>query len=1384
MDNLIKGAVNKIKQFATTTFKQAPQALQNYATAYGKVSPYIPFAPKLQTPQQVKQNWSNISTTYNKLPTPVKKFGEGFVESSALGLYDMPAQKSQNNFDRAGYVGGYVAGIVNPLNPANKIFGALNIGEKIATPAISKIAPKATGFIATKLLPNIAGEATQTAGYMALKNLSERTNLTPKSEGNFGEQLAYGLLGRGAFGVIGKNLPGQLKVQAGKIGDDDVKALGAIMKRATTNWTDGNKINLNQYSKDINLVDEILVSKYGATKEELKKIPEIDRIKNLFSMAMEDYRGYQIKGNNLVSNLVDKPSTPQGGVDALEKQLHPDDVQILRTDREIEGWSDKQYKSILEEKIHELKYFNSGEYLQGANQEELRQSINELRRTAKEIGKPELAILVEKEANKISNPEQARQYIMDGLRNIRDKKFELFNSQPSTQQVEQPAQKIKVTKDGKIKVTPQTPELTQPKIDVKEKLGNIMYEDRQKQPYPWSEWNDKLKRWVDPTVPDEILYGKKGFGIQKPKRELPTFTKENIKMMADEAKGRADINEKEFMESTSKWIAERNAAKTTGVERGLKLNVPDSVTVRDLADSIEIGTPSTPEVGKAVKTLKIETDKLFQDAKNAGVDLGYREDYIPHAWKETPEQVRQLYKTVSQQFGFSGERTIPTYEEGIKMGLTPKFNNPKQLIAEYVSTLEKTKANINYINNLKAQGVIVPKRAPGLIPITAPGFQAPTIRLGDETIREGMYYAPPKIADTINKMFSEQQSFLSKPAKVVSTMQDVAWSGGIPTTPINAWTAAQTTKEFLAGRVKGPLKALWNGVAEGNSNKYFSLPENLQSVKEQQLNNIPIRTSLDIESLAPKSTIQKVFGSNIGEVWGKVMNEPTFKRFMPTLQNEFYKDARKAAINSGLNESEAIKVAAKATQNFYGLKSTLNTALANKTVEDFWTTAIAAPKYRNTMINFWFNNLKALKNPLAVENRANVKFTIGAILTLTAMDQLNRKFTGKSMIENPKGKEDKLLIPLPDGTVVGVPFLSSISTMPRLGFRVGKSIIQGDIKGAVKDATQTLASVAVKPLIDVGTNQDYFGKPIVNEDSAPSEKWTAIGKYLGSQYLTHPYLKELTDPRNNQDPAYQRLSRAMELPLRYYDKKSVAAGYYYGAKDTAMKGMSEQEKQAFNAIPKADTNDPNTRILKYQIYLTYPEVFKAKQKIEFETASKTGKAIDPLYLVNYETAKKYMRYETLPEGSQDRKDMTKAYPELLALFDTRSKFFKENPIPGQVGQQYNKPIASPYVQAQMDAKNWTDPQVRAYLDANTAWNNTQREKLGLPPLAGFSKFPSSVKKPKKISLRKVKKGKTAKFKTISTKVKKLKTIKGPTFKAVKTKQPKIKVKMPKIPKFA
>jgi len=148
-----------------------------------------------------------------------------------------------------------------------------------------------------------------------------------------------------------------------------------------------------------------------------------------------------------------------------------------------------------------------------------------------------------------------------------------------------------------------------------------------------------------------------------------------------------------------------------------------------------------------------------------------------------------------------------------------------------------------------------------------------------------------------------------------------------------------------------------------------------------------------------------------------------------------------------------------------------------------------------------------------------------------------------------------------------------------------------------------------------------------------------------------------------------------------------------------------------------------------------------------------------------EVSMRYLRYQSLPIGNADKKSLGKMYPEIYELAAARSDFFKRNPMPNQAGP--NRPIASERAQKLMDAGNWTDPEVQAYLKANDAYKNQEREKLGLPPIAGYGSWGSGG--PKKITIKKMgaitgrkstlKLGPTTKSKPISIK---FKTIKPPS----------------------
>lgn len=694
-----------------------------------------------------------------------------------------------------------------------------------------------------------------------------------------------------------------------------------------------------------------------------------------------------------------------------------------------------------------------------------------------------------------------------------------------------------ITRKGKLK-TVNIPTQTEIKNRAEISYGNPdLYTQRQakwqSEPLPWEANNSKMKI--------------------KLKEPTPQYDANQMKGAQGEAIYRAAEQPKEFDKSFAKWIGKRDVATTTATQIGSKFkDIPKNLGM-DVIQGLEDPTQQVNKnASKYIEPLHKEFDNLYNGAKEAGIDIGYRDNYITHIWDKGEDVVKREYQVFKQREFIQNDRTIPTYKEGIAMGLKPKYTHPASIIADYAHRLEKLKANLEFISEAKKKGFIVDAsvgmKTPGFVPISAPGFPKSVSIDPDGKTVQGLFFAPENVAAQINKVFGTQDTgltgrILDKTAKISGLLQDVGLSGGIPGTPMNAFTIAQVQKEILSGRIKSPISSFVRSVSPKASQKFFA--DNVELIKEMQARNIPIHSSFTVEDIIGKPP------AGISEkgktLWNKAMNEPTFKRFMPMLQVNLYNDIKNLAIKEGSIPQDAADVAAKAVANFYGTMKSNTAAQRTQLGKDLSKTFLFAPQYRESMVNFWVNNLKSLRHPLALENRANVKFLAGAMIMLGSMNYLNQKLNGHGMTENPPGKEDKLLIPINDGkgTVIGVPFLSSIATVPRAMFRQGKMIASGDIKGAALDAGSSYLSMGVKPIFDVAKNSDYFGKQITNETDTPGEKLAKQGQYLGSQYLAHPYLKEAFGQQNQGDPLYQRISRSTELPLRFYTQDSLNKGQFY-----------------------------------------------------------------------------------------------------------------------------------------------------------------------------------------------------------------------------------------------
>lgn len=142
----------------------------------------------------------------------------------------------------------------------------------------------------------------------------------------FSDQFLTGGITMG-LGSIGKS--------KGPLQGDDIKEIGNVARRASLSWMEKGKVNLQQFTRDLELVDTILREKYKAPPKELKLMKPLEKIKTLFKIAAEDYR----QNSDINIGLQAKP---KGGTKAI---LEAEQAKSIPKELEPLAKEARKYKS-------------------------------------------------------------------------------------------------------------------------------------------------------------------------------------------------------------------------------------------------------------------------------------------------------------------------------------------------------------------------------------------------------------------------------------------------------------------------------------------------------------------------------------------------------------------------------------------------------------------------------------------------------------------------------------------------------------------------------------------------------------------------------------------------------------------------------------------------------------------------------------------------------------------------------------------------------------------------------------------------------------------------------------------------------------------------------
>lgn len=767
---------------------------------------------------------------------------------------------------------------------------------------------------------------------------------------------------------------------------------------------------------------------------------------------------------------------------------------------------------------------------------------------------------------------------------------------------------------------------------------------------------------------------------------VPDFEAKDIK-----GKSNKQIKQR-FMERANKYLGERRAAEFRSVDEARAFNDQFG----DLSDAQKLEViraadqpsykSSDPRVQEAVEALHMKYDKLYNYfTGDRNVQMGYQHSYYPRMYKNpsTGElidgaQFELLQRGSARQKGRTADIVAEDW-------LVTK--DPAEALQLYYSNLENAAAGKSFLNDLEKEGLVIRSSDPvrGMRPVVAEGMQE------SGTI----FYAKPEVAKSLDRMFGTQEAsgafekLVEKGQGLNSFVQSVVLSGGVPNTPVNAFGIMQVMKESMGGHPIVAGKAFFKSLSRKNTDKFFKA--NSDVLQEMTQNGYDVRIDYNAKYRNMFQRIGETSGKNgkmagINEAWDQITNDATFQRFMPVLEVMHYKQLRDGMIRRGTSPDVAAKRAMDATSNFFGKTQMAKQASRSKVGQDFVGATLSAPRFRESMINFWGRNVVALnpKNLGKAEYRANQMFMITAAATWAGMEGVNKALNGNWMHDNPDGKKDKLIVPdkfVPfntNGKDVAVPFLSSVATVPR---NAAQGVFNA-ATGKFSEAGKNLASFASMPLRTAGellTNQDYFGNNIVEDDATPKQKFTQAGAYIAKNN-TQPWLREAANALGQNLPAdvkkavgikkkspFEAISNALETPTRFYDPKyyrydngwtprgkpgetfTITEQRQRAAVKKEMDnipnkvGLSKKQKEAYEALITVDfddegnlktDNDPFYRA-KRATQLQDDGVFEAmKQRAQYNNKLK-GQPIDPLFNLPADARRVMLWKQTLPAGTKD-----------------------------------------------------------------------------------------------------------------------------------------------------
>ena len=205
------------------------------------------------------------------------------------------------------------------------------------------------------------------------------------------------------------------------------------------------------------------------------------------------------------------------------------------------------------------------------------------------------------------------------------------------------------------------------------------------------------------VIPEQALVTEvKGKPVVIPKIVTAEKTGLNAKDLVAERRANIDkgiLDSEIFIKQFERELSPLELDAIPFIREGMK----DPSVLRDIGrqDLIPLVENPSNKLKAAAKKAGKYYDDSFQFLKENWADVSFVEDYVTHVWDIPKGRRSEIVNSFATKNPFLKKRTIPTLEEGLKMGLKPKTTNIAELLRIYDQYKVKTAFNHRFANDLK-----------------------------------------------------------------------------------------------------------------------------------------------------------------------------------------------------------------------------------------------------------------------------------------------------------------------------------------------------------------------------------------------------------------------------------------------------------------------------------------------------------------------------------------------------------------------------------------------------------------------------------------------------------------------------------------------------------